>query len=99
MTKAPTHICCDNCSKREMNSESGHLAAHSCTPNVLTDSSEEHITPSKSMNANRKHSLWQSKDGLSTWHGDHLHTVRAALERWHFKVKRDRYTLGSVNAE
>jgi len=85
MTKALTHICCDNCSKCKMNSKSGHLADHSCTHNVLTDSSEEHITPSKSMNANCKHSFVVFKDGPSTWHGDHLHTVH---ECWnvHFKV-------------
>lgn len=41
----------------------------------------------------------RSKDGPKTRRGDHLHNVRAVLERWRFKTKRDRYSLGSVTAE
>jgi len=30
---------------------------------------------------------------------EHLANVHAALEGWHFKTKRDNYSLGSVTAE
>jgi bloom syndrome protein len=41
----------------------------------------------------------QSKNGPSTRRLEHLANVRAALEGWRFKTKRDHYSLRSVTAE
>lgn len=51
------------------------------------------------MNVNGKRRMERSKNGPSTRRGSHLADVRAALERWRFKTKRDCYSLGSVTSE
>ena len=41
----------------------------------------------------------RSKNGPSTRRLQHLSNVRAVLEHWRFKTKRNHYSLGSVTAE
>lgn len=72
-----------------------------CTPNNPSDSetsSQQHSTPSRSVNTNGKRQIRQSKDGPATRRGDHLQSARNALERWRFKTKQDRYSPSSTTA-
>lgn len=59
-----------------------------------SQSGSAHSTPSKSVNENGKRQMQQL--GPSKRKGEHLKTVRGALERWRLKVHRDRYTIGSA---
>jgi hypothetical protein len=68
------------------------------TPDRLSESSSVHTTPSKTTNTNGKRPMERSKDGPATRRGEHLQNVRYALERWRFKIKRDRYSPSSVTA-
>jgi hypothetical protein len=94
--EAPTHICCDNCARMELDQEDSDSRPR--TPDRLSESSSAHTTPSKTTNVNGKRPMERSKDGPATRRGEHLQNVRHALERWRFKTKRDRYSPSSVTA-
>lgn len=47
---------------------------------------------------NGKRQMERSRDGPAARRGQHLQDVRAALERWRFKAKRDHYSPSSVTA-
>lgn len=63
-----------------------------------SESSSAHSTPSRSTNVNGKHPIQRSKEGPSTRRRDHLQNARAALIRWRFNTKRDRYSPSSTTA-
>ena len=88
-TPVPTHVCCDNCDG---------IPVRPSTPMQLHDgASSTHSTPSKSVNENGKRNM-TTKPTTARRGGEHLQDARTALESWHFKTKRARYTPSSLTA-
>ncbi|KAF9471355.1 P-loop containing nucleoside triphosphate hydrolase protein [Pholiota conissans] len=101
LRKTPTHICCDNCDRMDIDSNSELLQDLDCPPTLedrpLTPTfrcddtpGSTHSTPSKSKNANGKRPIVRQE--AATRRGPHLEQALLVLKTWRMWTLRDRYT-------
>ncbi|KAF8168911.1 P-loop containing nucleoside triphosphate hydrolase protein [Pholiota molesta] len=96
--RPPTHLCCDNCTIMDVDSNAvGAIAAEDrpTTPLPTHDACNSvHSTPSKSANANGKRGMTLSQSQARHRQGEHLKEARIALQNWRYNVVHHHYTPG-----
>ncbi|KII90534.1 hypothetical protein PLICRDRAFT_157733 [Plicaturopsis crispa FD-325 SS-3] len=112
--KHPTGACCDNCVQAAANNEPSHDSDDGSDEDESdttssADSSSASDSDNDTVNANGKRTIRSREKGArkrcatgpkraGKRRGQHLQDVRAALETWRYRKKRDEYTPSSFGA-